>query len=75
MARAGEDVTFIDFWPAHVEEMKRNGLRITHHEGEEPFTVKVHALHLTEAQHLSKEAPIDIAFVCTKSYDTHWAPC
>jgi 2-dehydropantoate 2-reductase len=73
MVRAGEDVTFIDMWPAHVEEMKRNGLRITHHEGEAPFTVEVRALHLTEAQHLAKEAPIDIAFVCTKSYDTHWA--
>jgi ketopantoate reductase len=33
----------------------------------------VRALHLTEAQQLSKETPIDIAFVCTKSYDTHWA--
>src|SRR5215471_17433687 len=73
MARAGEDVTFIDMWPDHFDEMKGNGLRITHHEGDEPFTVKVRALHLTEAQHLSKEAPIDIAFVCTKSYDTHWA--
>ena len=73
MARAGEDVTFIDMWPAHVDEMKRSGLRITHHEGEEPFSVKVRALHLTEAQQLSKEAPIDIAFVCTKSYDTNWA--
>ena len=73
MARAGEDVTFIDMWPAHVDEMKKNGLRITHHEGEEPFAVKVRALHLTEAQHLAKEPPIDIAFVCTKSYDTHWA--
>ena len=73
MARAGEDVTLIDFWPTHVEEMKQNGLRITHHEGEEPFSVKVQALHLTEAQHLAKEAPIDIAFVCTKSYDTNWA--
>jgi 2-dehydropantoate 2-reductase len=73
MARAGEDVTFIDMWPAHVEEMKTNGLRITHHEGVDPFTVEVRALHLTEAQHLSKEAPIDIAFVCTKSYDTQWA--
>jgi 2-dehydropantoate 2-reductase len=73
MVRAGEDVTFADMWPAHVEEMKNNGLRITHHEGEEPFTVKVRALHLTEAQHLAKEAPIDIAFVCSKSYDTQWA--
>ena len=73
MARAGEDVTFIDSWPEHVEEMKRNGLRITHHQGEEPFRVKVRALHLTEAQHLAKEAPVDIAFVCMKSYDTDWA--
>ena len=73
MVRAGEDVTFIDMWPAHVDEMKKNGLRITHHEGEEPFTVKVRALHLTEVQHLAKEAPINIAFVCTKSYDTQWA--
>ena len=73
MARAGEDVTLIDMWPAHVEQMKRHGLRITHHEGDEPFTVKVRALHLTEVQQLGKEAPIDIAFVCTKSYDTQWA--
>ena len=60
MAQAGEDVTFIDMWPAHVEEMKKRGLRITHHEGVDPFTVKVRALHLTEAQQLGKEAPIDI---------------
>jgi 2-dehydropantoate 2-reductase len=73
MAKAGEDVTFIDMWPAHVDEMKKSGLRITHHEGEAPFTVKVRALHVTEAQHLAKEAPIDVAFVCTKSYDTQWA--
>src|SRR6266850_2357432 len=26
-----------------------------------------------EAQQLSKEAPIDIAFICMKSYDTAWA--
>ena len=25
MARACEDVTFIDMWPAHVDEMKRTG--------------------------------------------------
>ena len=73
IAQAGEDVTFIDFWPEHVEKMKRDGLTITHHQGPEPFTVKVRALHLTEVQQLAKEAPIDIAFVCTKSYDTEWA--
>src|SRR5438270_141960 len=73
IAQAGEDVTFIDFWPEHVETMKRDGLTITHHQGPDPFTVKVRALHLTEVQQLAKEAPIDIAFVCTKSYDTQWA--
>ncbi len=74
MAQAGEDVTFIDGWPEHVEEIKKNGLRITHHQEDQgSFTARPRALHLTEAQHLSKEAPVDIAFICTKSYDTAWA--
>src|ERR1700688_4063724 len=73
MVQAGEDVTFIDFWPEHVEHMKAHGLTITHIREVEPFTVPVRALHITELQHLSKEKPIDIAFVCTKSYDTAWA--
>ena len=73
MVQAGEDVTFIDFWPEHVDHMKQHGLTITHLREVEPFTVPMRALHITEAQHLSKEKPIDIAFVCTKSYDTAWA--
>ena len=73
MVKAGEDVTFIDFWPEHVEHMKKHGLTITHLRDVEPFTVPVRALHVTEVQHLAKEKPIDIAFVCTKSYDTAWA--
>ena len=73
MARAGEDVVFLDPWPAHVERMQSDGLRITHAADVPEFTVPVRALHLTEAQRLSKEAPIDIAFVCMKSYDTAWA--
>src|SRR5437588_2400597 len=73
MALAGEDVTFVDAWPENVAEIKKNGLRITHHQGPEPFAAKPRALHLTEAQQLAKEAPIDIAFVCMKSYDTAWA--
>ncbi len=73
MVKAGEDVTFIDFWPEHVEHMKKHGLTITHLKEVEPFTVPVRALHVTEAQQLSKEKPFDIAFVCTKSYDTAWA--
>ncbi len=72
MAAAGEDVTFLDPWPEHVEAMRAHGLRVSHITGEE-FTTKVRALHLTDAQHLAKEPPIDIAFVCMKSYDTEWA--
>ncbi len=73
MARAGEDVTFIDPWPQHVDHMKAHGLRVTHAKEVAEFTVPVRALHLTEVQQLAKEKPVDIAFVCTKSYDTAWA--
>jgi 2-dehydropantoate 2-reductase len=73
MVAAGEDVTFIDPWPAHVEAMRQHGLRVTHAREVPEFVVPVRALHLTDVQQLSREAPVDIAFVCTKSYDTAWA--
>jgi 2-dehydropantoate 2-reductase len=73
MVQAGEDVTFIDPWPQHVEHMKKHGLRVTHAMNVPEFTVPVRALHVTDAQQLSKEKPVDIAFVCMKSYDTAWA--
>src|SRR5947207_15558961 len=73
MVQAGEDVTFIDFWPEHVEHLQAHGLTITHIREVEPFTVPVRALHVTELQPISKEKPFDIAFACTKSYDTAWA--
>jgi 2-dehydropantoate 2-reductase len=72
MAQAGEDVTFIDPWPQHVEQMTQHGLRVTHAMKEPEFVVPVRALHVTDAQKLSKEKPIDIAFICMKSYDTAW---
>ncbi len=73
MAAAGEDVTFIDFWPENVETMRAKGLRISHLRDVPEFTVPVRALHLTDVQQLAKEKPIDIAFVCVKAYDTAWA--
>jgi 2-dehydropantoate 2-reductase len=73
MVQAGEDVTFIDPWPAHVEHMQKHGLRVTHAMEVPEFRVDVRALHVTDAQQLAKEKPIDIAFVCMKSYDTAWA--
>ena len=53
--------------------MRKHGLRVTHARDVAEFTVPVRALHVTDAQQLAKEAPIDIAFVCMKSYDTAWA--
>src|SRR6201986_1965418 len=73
MVQAGEDVPFIDPWPPHVEHMRQHGLRVTHAMTEPEFTVPVRALHVTDAQQLAKEKPVDIAFVCMKSYDTAWA--
>ncbi|RAI61038.1 2-dehydropantoate 2-reductase [Roseicella frigidaeris] len=73
MVQAGEDVTFVDMWPEHVEAMRRDGLRITHIRDVPEFTVPVQALHLTELQQVSKQRPFDIAFICVKSYDTAWA--
>ena len=73
MVQAGEDVTFIDPWPQHVENMRAHGLRVTHARDVPEFTVPVRALHITDAQQLAKERPVDIAFMCMKSYDTAWA--
>src|SRR3954451_8383755 len=73
MVQAGEDVTFIDPWPEHVEHMRKPGLPVTHAMDVPEFSVPVRALHVTDAQQLAKEQPVDIAFVCMKSYDTAWA--
>jgi 2-dehydropantoate 2-reductase len=73
MVQAGEDVTFIDPWPEHVEHMRKHGLRVSHAKDVPEFRVDVRALHVTDAQQLAKEKPVEIAFVCMKSYDTAWA--
>ncbi len=73
MARAGEDVTFIDPWPENVETMKAKGLKVSHIRDVPEWSTPVRALHLTELQSAAKEKPFDIAFVCMKSYDTEWA--
>ena len=57
MAKAGEDVTLSTPGPSTSRTMKQRRPAITHHQGEEPFTVRPRALHLTEVQHLAKEAP------------------
>ena len=70
LTRAGFDVTLFDHWSEHIDEMKRNGLRLSG-----PllgdFRVPVKARHLYEAQGLSEQ--FDIGIVAVKSYDTEWA--
>ena len=59
MVQAGEDVTFIDPWPEHVEHMRKHGLRVTHARDVPEFTVPVRALHVTDAifQNAVEERP------------------
>src|SRR3712207_4767762 len=73
MHRLGHDVTLIDPWPEHVEAIRARGLQLSGLEPDENVTVPVPILHLTEVQGISKQRPIDIAFVSVKSYDTVWA--
>lgn len=69
LARAGQDITLIDMWSAHVEEMKRSGLKVT--APDEEFTVKVKAVHLADASSLRER--FDAVFLSLKSYDSEWA--
>jgi 2-dehydropantoate 2-reductase len=73
MTRAGHDVTLIDAWPEHVEYMRQHGLKLSGLTPEESHTIRVNALHITDVQSLARQKPIDIAFICVKSYDTEWA--
>jgi 2-dehydropantoate 2-reductase len=73
MTRAGHDVTLIDAWPEHVEYMREHGLELSGMTEAERHCVPVKALHITDVQRFVKEPPIDIAFICVKSYDTDWA--
>jgi 2-dehydropantoate 2-reductase len=70
LARSGLDVTLIDQWPEHVDAIQRHGLRFSGTLGE--YAIRVPALHLHEVQSLAKK-PVDVAFICTKLYDTEWA--
>ncbi|MCY3982118.1 MAG: 2-dehydropantoate 2-reductase [Alphaproteobacteria bacterium] len=73
LTKVGYAPILVDFWPEHVEAMRRNGLRLTGMTEPECFTQPVEAWHITELEKLSRERPVDIAFVCAKSYDTVWA--
>jgi 2-dehydropantoate 2-reductase len=68
LTAAGHDVTIVDQWPAQVEAMKRDGLRIVMPDLE--VRTPMRALHLCE---LAAHDPVfDIVLMAVKSYDTRW---
>lgn len=73
MTRTGHDVTLIDAWPAHVEAMQAKGLGIEGMIEGDSLVQPVKAIHISDVQQISRERPVDIAMIATKSYDTVWA--
>ncbi|MEA9984133.1 2-dehydropantoate 2-reductase [Subtercola sp. RTI3] len=69
VARAGLDVTFIDQWPANVEAIRLDGVRVQL-AGHETVT-RPPILHLCEVATLRSK--FDIVLLLVKAYDTRWA--
>ncbi len=72
LAQAGHDVTILDFWHDNIEAIRRSGLQLSGLTPEETFSAPVETMHPHEVSNLARQAPIDIAFVSMKSYDTDW---
>jgi 2-dehydropantoate 2-reductase len=70
LTKAGHNVVLIDQWPAHIEAMKTQGLRITMTSSGEELHTPVQALHICEVCTLQHQ--FDIVFLTAKSYDTRW---
>lgn len=70
LARAGVEVSLVDAWSEHVEAMRRDGLELSGTQGK--HNVRVNAMHICDVQAFVRK-PVDVAIVCTKSYDTEWA--
>ncbi|MSP81232.1 MAG: 2-dehydropantoate 2-reductase [Rhodospirillales bacterium] len=69
LVEAGHDVILIDQWPAHVEAMRTNGLRITMPETELHLPVRAH--HLCDVCALNET--FDVVLLAMKAYDTRWS--
>lgn len=72
-ARAGLDVTFFDPWAEHAAQCARQGLTIEAMNPAENLRIRVDMRGIDAVQGILREAPIDIAFIAVKSYDTVWA--
>ncbi|MFB3102684.1 MAG: ketopantoate reductase family protein [Alphaproteobacteria bacterium] len=69
LTNAGLDVVLIEQWPAHVEAMRENGVRIEM--PEETVTTPVRAYHLCEV--CTFDEKFDVVLLLMKAYDTPWA--
>jgi 2-dehydropantoate 2-reductase len=69
LVRAGLDVTFVEQWPAHVEAMRKHGVRVVM--PDETLVTPVRVVHVCEVATL-REA-YDLVFLGVKAYDTRWA--
>jgi 2-dehydropantoate 2-reductase len=69
LTAAGADVVLIEQWPAHVERMRSEGLRILAPEGE--LHVRPRTLHLCEVAELKQD--FDVVLMLMKAYDSRWA--
>lgn len=70
LAKAHCDVVVIDAWPEHIKAIKERGLVISGTHGRSTVTLK--ALHIHELHKLAA-APLDVAFISMKAYDSEWA--
>ena len=69
LTRAGEDVVLLEQWPAHVEAMRANGVRINL--PDETQVVPVRTMHLCEVDTLRHQ--FDHVLMLMKAYDSRWA--
>jgi 2-dehydropantoate 2-reductase len=69
LIEAGHDVTLIDQWPAHIEAMRADGLRIEM-DGNVQH-VPVRAYHLCDV--CTFDEKFDIVLLAMKAYDAVWA--
>jgi 2-dehydropantoate 2-reductase len=68
LTEAGYDVTIVDQWPAQVEKLKSDGLRVKMTDRE--LHVAVRALHLCDLA--SARLMFDVVFLAVKSNDHRW---
>lgn len=70
LTNAGLDVTCVEQWPAHVEAIRANGVRIDTPAGS-ATTTPLRIFHLCEVATLRQ--PFDLVLLVVKAYDTRWS--